>query len=140
MQQIKETGGLIKLLAYIVDTAPPEDDEAAKPKGGGKGGKGEKSGGPGGKGGKKGKEEGKPMNAKRCMHLLSSNIISFQYITVGTIEIRKSYKFFERVREFILCFQYCLMHRQNIKPCLLTYWLISMENYMYMMTGLRFTL
>ena len=47
MQAIKESGGLSKLVAYITDVPPPED-EGDKKKAGGK----EK----GGKGGKSGKE------------------------------------------------------------------------------------
>ncbi|XP_013381649.1 armadillo repeat-containing protein 3 isoform X2 [Lingula anatina] len=49
MEQIKESGGLQKLVAFITDVAPPEDEPKAK------GGKGEKGGGS--RKGKKGKDD-----------------------------------------------------------------------------------
>ena len=50
-QQIKENGGLAKLLAFIVDAPPPEEEDTKSkaPKGKEKGGS---------RAGKKGKEEG----------------------------------------------------------------------------------
>ena len=50
LQMIKENGGLIKLVAFISDTQPPEEEEKSK---GGKGDKGKAS-----RAGKKGKDDG----------------------------------------------------------------------------------
>ena len=59
IQQIKENGGLAKLIAFIVDAPPPEDEDAKS-----KGKKGNEKGGS--RAGKKGKDEGLSFQLELC--------------------------------------------------------------------------